>query len=77
MLGRPLPDILQRPKAAPRPRPARAVKVRPVREPIPPDTGRYPYRPSANWPKGCVTRHPRAPAKPRTPAKARSTAGPR
>ncbi len=67
MLGRPLPDILRRPKAAPRPR---AVKVRPVREPIPPDTGRYPYRPSANWPKGCVTRHPRAPAKPR------STAGP-
>jgi len=71
MLGRPsLPDILRRPKAAPRPCPTRPVPIRPVRKPVPPDTGRHPYRPSANWPKGCVTRHRRAPAKPR------STAGP-
>ncbi len=58
-----LGGILRRPKA-----PSRAV---PVRKPVPPDTGRHGYRPSANWPKGCITRHRRAPAKPR------STAGPR
>jgi len=67
MLGRPLPDILRPSKRAPRPRPVRAV---PTRKPVPPDTSRHPYRPSANWPKGCVTRHPRA------LAKLRSTAGP-
>ncbi len=71
MLGRrPLPDILRRPKAAPRARAARAVLVG---KPVPTDTGRSPHRPSARWPKGCVTRHPRAPAEPVRP---RSTAGP-
>ncbi len=77
MLGRrPLPDILRRPKAPPRAIAARTVPGHPVDKPTPTDTGHHPYRPSARWPKGCVTRHPRAPAKPRALAKPRSTAGP-
>ena len=74
MLGRKLPDILRPAKRAPRPPKVRAAV--PAPEPGLLGTGRHPYRPSANWPKGCVTRPPRRRAKPRTPAKPQATAGP-
>ncbi len=83
MLGRrPLPDILRRAKAPPRAIaactvPVRPVPVSPVGKPIPTDTGHHRYQPSARWPKGCVTHHPRALAKPRASAKRRGRAKPR
>ena len=77
MLGRrPLPDILRRAKAPPRALAACTVPVRPICKPIPTETGHHPYQPSARWPKGCVTHHPRAPAKRQVRVKPRATAGP-
>ncbi len=68
---RSVPEVL-RPAVArtPRVRVSRAV-VRPaVPDRAPPVAWRHPYRPSAKWPKGCVTRPKRSRSKPR------STAGP-
>ncbi len=58
-----MPEILRRPKVAraPRPRAPRAIVPAPAAPgPARPQVQRPNYRPSANWPKGVLTRPPRS-----------------